>query len=268
MVKHSLIFLVCLLSLSCEVPSADTADFAFLNVEDAKLNGGFSGFTDVWFFRDGAVQGVYEMPRKIPVQIETAVNGLMQAGIRENGINSMPRAYPFVNNIEINPSLQKDEVLDLELDFTYLDIAKIRLDADFESDNLFGFDEDGIDSIGLQLSDGQGIIRLKGGELAEEGSRLVYNEIPTDGTAIFLEIEYRGTIDLDIGLIGIQGADIFKEYFVSLRSESDWKKAYINFTDLVLASKLEGYQVLLGADNSNSSQDAEVYVDNIKLLHF
>ena len=109
---------------------------------------------------------------------------------------------------------------------------------------------------------------LAAGQILEQATDLIYNELPSNGSPIFLEIDYRGDIDLDVGLIGVDGNDLFKDYFVSLRSENGWKKSYVNLTELVLASGFPGYQVLIGVDNSGGQSAKSVYIDNIKFLHF
>ncbi|GLR19390.1 hypothetical protein GCM10007940_40060 [Portibacter lacus] len=228
-----------------------------------------SAFTDVWMFQDGRSSGVYELPRKIPVVNNGSVSGSIQAGIRDNGINSSPRIYPFVDTYNFNLTPDEGEVIPLLPIFKYLETTNFRLVDDFNGAHQFGFDEDGVDSIRIEITDeGEGLIKLQPGELIQEATALVFNEIPQDGSPVYLEIDYKGNLDLDLGLIGITGESVFKDYFVSLRSENTWKKAYINFTDLIIASGFDGYQIVIGADNSINTTEAKIYIDNIKLLHF
>lgn len=267
--RTGFLVLVTLFSAACDVPSQKTASFSYMQIDEMKLGGTAGNFTDAWIFLDGQANGVYELPSRIPFVSDETVEVSIQAGIRENGIKSSPRVYPFVENFEISLDLEDGEEVLLTPVFNYLENVKIRLDSDFQDLDDFGFDEDGIDSIKIQVTeDGEGLIRLKGGQVLEEATLLVYNEFPKNGSPIYLEIDYRGNLDLDVGLIGISGGDLFKDYFVSLRSDFEWKKAFINFTDLVIASNFNGYQILLGADNSENTQEALIYIDNIKLLHF
>lgn len=266
--KYTIIIIMLFIAISCEIPSRNTAEFSFIEVQQMTLEGEMAGFSDLWLSVDGRSQGVYELPRKIPILSENEVIATLRPGIRDNGINSFPRAYPFVIPLEIPIDLSDGETELLAPDFSYTISTKCRLDADFSLMNPLTYDEDGVESISVALEEGRGVIRLKEGEVLEAGTAIVYNELPRDGSPIYLEIEYRGNRDLDIGLIGISGPEIFKEYFVSLRSENDWKKTYVNLTDLIIASNLNGYQVLIGVDNSEGSSDVEVFVDNIKLLHF
>jgi len=253
---------------ACSIPSSNTVSFSYIDIEEMNIASGKSDFRDAWLFIDGMANGVYELPRSIPLVTEGPISATIQAGIRQNGVASAPSVYPFVDNYEIDIDLEDGASLELSPVFNYLPNVRVRLDADFEGSNFFGFDEDGNDSTKILVMDGIGMIKLEGGTQLEEATALVYNELPINGSPIYLEIEYRGNLDLRVGLIGITGGEAFKEYFVSLRSENEWKKTYINFTDLVVASKLDGYQILLGVDNQENSSEGLVYVDNIKLLHF
>jgi hypothetical protein len=159
--------------------------------------------------------------------------------------------------------------------FEYRTESKFRLIEGFEGGNSFSFDEDGdlstfLDVTNLMASEGlkSGLINLSSGAILEQGSTLIYNGLPKNGSPIYVEIDYKGDLDLDFGLIGVQAEQMFKDYFVSLRSDINWKKTYINLTSLVEASNLEGYQLLIGADNSSGDGEIQIYVDNIKFLHF
>lgn len=281
---RKLFLLLSFLLFACEVPKVENASFAFVSISEIKLNSktieGSSNhnFKDAWVFVDGATIGVYELPRRIPIAIETAGQSTLlsiQAGIRDNGINSAPTVFPFVGNYEVNLDLTGGEELGLIPEFEYLEATIFRLIADFETSNLISFDEDGDSTTTLVISNeefstgiGSGKMAVAAGGIMEQASTLVYDDFPVNGSPIYVEIDYKGNMDLDLGLIGINGQQLFKDYFVSLRSSEEWKKTYINLTDLIIASNFEGYQLLLGIDNTNGGTEAQVYVDNIKLLHF
>ncbi len=279
-----LLILFLLTVLGCGIPDKEFPYVSYIEIEEMVLQprqdegAPTSNFRDAWLFLEGMTNGVYELPRKIPVISEDRSGEYdiaIQAGIRENGINSQTRVYPFVGNFEIKLSMIENEVTTVKPVFNYLDNVKFRLIADFESVNLFDFDEDGDSSNSLKMSNERAAFGDFSGKMApgadnfmEQASTQVYRQIPSDGSPVFIEIDYFGDLDLNVGIIGIEAGQSFKEYFVSLRSEELWKKAYINITDLIVNSKLDGYQIVLAVDNANGAGDERVYVDNIKLLHF
>ncbi len=269
---------------ACSIPSLNVSPISYIYIDKMVLETNSSegsnnhNFKDAWIYQEGKSIGIYELPKKVAIINQNQgmkINISFQAGIRDNGINSSSVVYPFVGNFETEIMLNEGMESNIMPKFRYLEATKFRMVADFEGVNLFGFDEDGDSTTNIVITDEtaasgvkSGKILLQPNEVVEEATKLVFNGIPTDGSPVYLEIDYKGNIDLNIGLIGISGDQIFKDYFVSLRSEKDWKKAYINFTELIVASNLNGYQVLLAADNSNSTLEGLIYVDNIKFLHF
>lgn len=269
---------------SCEVPRLDLSEISFININEMELKTNFDqgsnnhNFKDAWVFENGKSIGVYEIPRRVAIANEDPGREIpisIRAGIRENGVNSSLLFYPFIDVFNQNISLAANEEITIVPTFEYLPETKFRLIGDFENSNLFTFDEDKDTLTKIEITSDDfasggksGKIHLQAGQLLQQASTLVYNDIPLDGRPVYVEIDFKGNLDLDVGLIGIGGGQLFKDYFVSLRSENVWKKVYINLTELIVASNLEGYQLLLGADNSLNNSEAIIYVDNIKLLHF
>lgn len=285
MKRRILLILGCsFLIFGCGIPDRNIPYVSYIEIEKMRLitnqneGASTSNFRDAWLFLDGSTNGVYELPRKIPIISEDrsgAFDISIQAGIRENGINSQTRVYPFVGNYTSTIILEENETATIEPFFEYLANVQFRLNADFETVNLFDFDEDGNEGNQLVISSENAASGNKSGRMLpgsnnfmEQASTQVYRQIPSDGSPVFIEIDYFGDLDLNVGVIGIEAGQSFKEYFVSLRSEELWKKAYINITDLIVSSKLDGYQIVLGVDNPNGAGDERVFVDNIKLLHF
>lgn len=275
---------VLFLAISCDVPKVDQVPISYLNIEKMNListpNQGSdnNNFKDAWVFVNGKTIGVYELPRKIAIAGDEEGQDIslsIQAGIRDNGVNSAPTVFPFVGNYESILNLQEGEERSIVPEFKYLETTNFRLIADFEFDNLLTFDEDGDTTTSIIITEETASESLRSAKIAvpagkvfEQASTLVYNDLPKNGSPIYVEIDFKGNRELDIGLIGIEGEQLFKDYFVSLRSENGWKKSYVNLTELVLASGFPGYQVLIGVDNSGGQSAKSVYIDNIKFLHF
>lgn len=282
--NYSIIFIWGLIFLGCGIPDRAAPAIGYVEIKEMQLNvrsgEGDSGnnFRDAWIFLEGQSHGVFELPRVIPI-LEDA-NGYfpaitIQAGIRENGINSSPRVFPFVDNFEMVTGIIREDTIEVVPVFQYLEQIKFRLIADFELDNLFGFDEDGNEETFMVRTNERaasgfysGKFSVPSGSVMEQASTLIYRELPKNGSPIYLEIAYSGDADLEIGLIGIDGQSIFKEYFVALRAENEWKKTYINFTEFIVSSDLDGYQIVMGVNNTSGSEAVNVYIDNLKFLHF
>lgn len=232
---------------------------------------------DIWPFVDGLGLGVFELPRTIPVILnndETEFS--IFAGIRNNGNRSNTIIYPFYKNIEFSSSLSPSDREDLELEFEYRENAVFGFLENFEQDNRFVVDEDDDEMTSLQRTSTDAAHGVYAGALtvsAENPSLEVSNglpfSLPTDGSAVFLEIDYKGDTELVMGLIGVEGRQEFKKFIIVLVPQEDWQKIYVSLNEELLLSQLESYKLIFGIDISNRDlEQATVLIDNIKVVHF
>ena len=230
---------------------------------------------DIWPSSDGQSIGVFEIPIIFPVLDEDEETTLFyQAGIRRVGKTEDHTIYPFFNRIDVTRPFAPDSTITENLVFTYREETKVRFAESFEIQHIFAKEVD-LDSVtNLVIVDDDcaegncGLVTLtpENPEFAAATSEAFQN-VPLNGTPIYLELEYKTEINLSIGLQStINGTD-FEQYFVTLTPNETWNKVYIDMTEIVLASQLESYRILIGALNVTEGP-AEVRVDNIKFLHF
>ena len=102
-----------------------------------------------------------------------------------------------------------------------------------------------------------------------EGSTVLYSDRSgiAAGSRVFLELDYKNDIELQIGLITIEENLEFKNYKLVLKPQEDWNKVYVDFSNELLSSNLNKYRVVFGVVNP-TDEDKVVYLDNVKLLHF
>ena len=96
------VFLLCLIYYSsCSVLNQEEPVPSYVNIESIKLkttpNQGSAShkITDVWVFNDTEFLGMFPLPAKIPLLLYGEQNLTLQAGIKENGIGSTQKNYPF-----------------------------------------------------------------------------------------------------------------------------------------------------------------------------
>ena len=234
---------------------------------------------DVWVFNEGIDEGVFELPSQIPLlprnDSETSVIQI-SPGVRNNGINGAPIIYPFYTSFFFERPLTRGEVEVLDLEFKYRDDTKIVLNETFEFGNNFTFDEDGDPAsfMGVtteEVFEGQnaGHIQLRDSvDIAEVGTALTFTEWPTNGSPIFMELNFKTDIELVVGLAGELGSGSVKNYFFVLNPTEEWKKVYVDLTFIVLDSGLASYKVLFSAGLTEDQTEADIYIDNVKILHF
>jgi len=86
--------------------------------------------------------------------------------------------------------------------------------------------------------------------------------LPTGGTPIYLELNYKCNQPITVGVIGdgIESRDA-----ITINPSDDWNKIYIQLTSVVSTQPTySGYQVYIKA--TKSVDIPEIYIDNIKLI--
>ena len=149
---------------------------------------------------------------------------------------------------------------------------------DFESNNSFTEDLDGsnLTSATIQntnVFEGDYSLMLNVDEVNRDNqitTPLYYTDIPLDSRDVFLEFNYKSNLNFAVGLDAkILGADPVYNFGIYLSPE--WKKMYINLTDLIRESNAEdGYRIAfrLVHPGGSSTEKGFLYLDNIKLVHY
>ena len=232
---------------------------------------------DVWISADGVNLGVYPLPAQIPIIPNAPETDLIIfAGIRNNGIQSNPIIYPFYEKIERTENLRPPEELNLSLNFRYNTTAKFALIENFENSNIFTVDLDENPLTELKKSsddvmygNAAGMILLDDTNRTLQVATAKDFVLPVDGTAVFLEIDYKNDIDLLVGLIGVEEATFTKFFKLVLPPQEEWNKIYVDFSEDLANSQFSAYKVLFGAElNTDEVDKATILLDNIKLIHF
>jgi hypothetical protein len=260
------------------VPARITIPSVSVTPEDGQGSGSHK-IKDLWVFVNEFSLGVYELPQVIPIFRETDPSQItFFAGVRNNGAVGSPIQYPFYQPIQIDRSLEPGSEETLNLEFGYRPETVFEFVEDFENSNIFTFDEDGdedtfLEAFSVDPLEGQnsGFATFGENDTLEIATAFVYKDLPLNGTSIFLEMDYKCNVSLNVGLIGILDNAAFKNYKIVLRPQENWNKIYIDFTEDVLASQLDGYRVVIGAvydETETGGEPAEIGLDNLKFVHF
>lgn len=234
---------------------------------------------DVWVFNEGVDVGVFELPSEVPLlplEGEELSDIQISPGVRNNGIASAPFIYPFYTTKFFERPLTKGEVEVLDLEFAYRPDAKIVFNEGFEFGNNFGFEEDDDPNSFMDITttevfegDRSGYIRLQDTvNYIEVGTSTTFTEWPQNGSPIFMELNFKTDVELVIGLAGQLGNGNVKSYFLVLNPTEEWKKVYVDLTFQVFDSQLPSYKILLSAGLPEGQSEADIFVDNVKILHF
>jgi hypothetical protein len=278
--------------MSCDVinPAEDIPGYIYVPEFRLTVSPGLHGsaserITDVWLNVDGDFLGAYTLPALIPILEMGERELVLQAGIKENGINSTPDIYPFYNDFRLTFELKPNEVDTIRPSIRYSDFARFAFIEDFESSSQIFQDVRLGRADQLQISNAEvfegtasGHIRLDSlNPVLEVATTVRFNDLITRDPRVFLELNYKSEVPVVFGIIGNRPGGLPSNEVVLFEPgflpREDWNKIYFNLSTLIIEANQPEIQVVLQAfipiaDGSFSRSQANVWLDNIKLLHF
>ena len=235
-------------------------------------------FSDVWIYIDGKVIGVFELPCKIPVLVSGNCKVVLYPAIKNNGMASTKKIYPFVEPFETTLDLKEGETYTFNPVTKYFTNTQFTIE-NFETNSISYVKDASISSPNLNL-----VVVPNGpwgsyGQLAITSADSLWVGVsgpmflPKSGAEVYLEFDYKNTNSILTGLLEIQlgGAVIDHGGYTASRQKTDlqWKKIYLDLKEVV-SNTPNGYQyrqyLRMLLDPSLSS--SEVSIDNIKVVHF
>jgi hypothetical protein len=228
--------------------------------------------TDVWVYVNGQALGAYELPCTFPVLAEGNADIIISPGIMRNGIADKRAAYAFYSSYKITDKLIPLVTDTIVPSFNYLSGIQYKLIEDFEIGCAFT----------NNLGSDTGIIRASRADAIFEGTygQIVldaahpYSEVlnstalvlPTDGTPIFAELNYKNDIPFTVGVVGTVTGSLVKYWQVTLNPKTSWNKVYVDLTDVVAGLRGTSYQLMFKATLPSDKTTAEINLDNIKII--
>ena len=152
------------------------------------------------------------------------------------------------------------------------------LNADFETGNEFVDNRDTIAAsfVSRTMTDpfegeysGE-IILSHDAYFIEVANAISMNDLPTDGTPTYLELQYKCESEFAIGILGLSlNGQTFPNFFYLVKPTETWNMLYIELTDMLSASDFPSYKILFrSAYPSNSTEpEVKIYLDNVKVVH-
>ena len=256
-----------------------------LIITDASTQGsGSTNIKDAWITVDGQLIGTNNLPALLPVILDEAFTQhdiRIAAGILDNGITSTRTRYPFYLPYEITKELSPGEI-DTLSPFVYYDSdATIRWIEDFDQNGIsLGGDKDNNEDTFIEKTQEQVFEGTNSGKLIFDDSTnlcavessLQFTNLQPDGTSfpVYLEMDYRTDVNIEIALTMYQNSILIDtDYIGGVKSSTGaWKKVYFNFTERVLGTGADEFGLVFRSFKNDSVPDPNVYIDNIKLLHY
>lgn len=287
---YTAIFLLILLN-SCEIINPVEKTPAFIKVDSVKLITDYSAegssshnIVDVWHYVNGEILGAFNYPSRIPSLITGNVILNTQAGIKLNGVSDTRVPYPFYKAYIDTIMLTPGNIIEVYPVFSYDPSAQFSWIEDFEAagislektlisdttiNEVSNPDEIFRNTHDLsEINRYSGLVHLTGNASTFDIQTIDKFILPKNGNYVFLELNYKVSTNVVVGLVANYSSTIKKYPIVILNPTTTWKKIYINLTLVVSReTSAQNFQVYFtGTKDANHTED-KLYFDNIKLIH-
>lgn len=244
--------------------------------------------TDGWVYVGNEFIGAFDLPKTIPVLHAGEKSIIIDAGIKENGINATPDLYTFYERYTETRTLVPGETITVKPSTTYdVEITNMNFQEFFDDilagNHQFKFDLDGNPNTKIEIGNsvvkegaGSGSVYLDvdNPQFAVGSNYILVPENPGEPT--YIEMDYQTDVPLVVGLAGYGISDefIFSEVNLGVNPKSEWNKIYFNVTEKLYQLSILGsanYRIIIQAQIPRENgeftlENAEIYLDNIKLV--
>lgn len=225
--------------------------------------------TDAWVYLDNDLIGAFELPAMFPVLADGEHNLKVKAGIKMNGISDLRLDYPFYTTHEQSVTLSRGAVTEVSPSVTYRTNTVFAWMENFEGTGT------SIDSIqgpnivqdASNPFEGNkcGMITLSGTNISFEIRSANGFNIPTDGRAVFLELNYLSTHDFNVGVVADGNEHRITQ---GIHGNLTWNKIYVNITPEINRQPVtNSYKIFFSMLKPDQSETAVFRIDNIKLIY-
>ncbi len=280
--KHySILFFIGIIFFSCSKEKYEATVPAYISIPSITLTTDYttegsasSNITDAWVFINDDLVGVYELPAKFPVLKEGNVSVKVFAGIKDNGIAASRVRYLMYDPHVEQVNLTATDTVEIKANIAYNSNVKFTWLENFEKATTSFLYHDKSDTIfnkqATVVKEGiySGQIFLEDEMDFFEATSIPFTNIPLGGN-VYLEMDFKTNELLFVGVY----LDDEQHSHITLNTTDDWKKIYLNLKEVTKkkrnATELKVYIGLKEEGNVifNTSQP-EIYIDNIKLVHY
>ena len=236
-------------------------------------------FRDVWLYIDDQMIGCFQTPFKIPILKEGNVNIKIYPAVRNNGIATDKKIYPFMNVYEINSKLVKNQTLTVNPVTSYVNNSNFWIE-DFEDASIKIQDDPNTSLASLFISS-DNLTPFNGFNygkvvLTELDSIWVANtteQLPiAKNKPCFMEVDYYNTNSFVQGFLALNSnGSIYQDnagFNEQPVSTVKWKKMYIELTELI-GNSTNGSNFIQTFKAKLDSLQTETFIciDNIKIVY-
>jgi hypothetical protein len=224
--------------------------------------------SDVWVEVGADNLGAYEMPCNFPVLQENNVRFVVSAGVLESAQSGLRVIYPFYTPDTFSFAAARGEQYNHTPTFAYKDATTFSFIDDFDSGNKFtGMTPIELPDSNVKYGTRCGMLTVTT-DSAKEAKLIDEYDLP-EGQQIWLEVDYKCDVPFYIGYYANYGSGSDDRYpILFVNPKSTWNKVYVNLTNYIVQTQATTYQIYFEALRPYNTAGGNVYIDNVKLLHF
>jgi len=277
-----LIFISSFFLSSCEIINPEEEVPSYIRVEsislvaDSTTQGSASHrITDTWLYVDNQPLGVYEMPVSIPVLAEGTHAISVRAGIIVNGIASSRVYYPFYAFYNDTVNLTRGSIITISPVVNYFSGTVFSLQESFNGPGYDIIATAASDTNYYVINDSINSFEGPAGAVYLDANHLVFECEPDDSlqlpinNPVYMELNYKSNTDFSIGMHAVTSQQTYNIFVLNIRATTVWKKIYINLSEgITFYPNALGFKPYIHLERNSAIGDAQLFFDNIKVVHF
>jgi hypothetical protein len=102
-----------------------------------------------------------------------------------------------------------------------------------------------------------------------EGASYEAFELPTDGTPVIIEMNYKTNTMFTVGVFAQSATQIIQDPIIYINPKEAWNKIYINLTNKLwqASDDIIDFKIFFGAVLQSDVTESVILIDNIKLIY-
>jgi hypothetical protein len=255
--------------------------YTFETAADNSQGANTHAINDMWITENGTLRGTIGVPSLLPIQTHGLTEIRIDAGVNNTGQTNSRVAYPFMASYYQTKDLKPGVIDTIIPVFKYVNGTGFKFIEDFdrvtrsykfnsyyfmEGDTVLPVD----DKDTLRQGDFCGKVVMPSAQTLAQLVTSEEYELPGYGAPVYLEIDYKSNLPLDIGYYYIEpnSNPSAPKSVVGTYETSTWKKLYVDMSGEISVRKPgTKYIMYIGIYNIDHITPL-VYIDNIKLLYF
>ncbi len=230
--------------------------------------------TDVWVEANTDNVGAFGVPCNIPVLQENDVRFVVSAGVKESGQSGVRVIYPFYTTDTFSIVGVRGEHYSHKPNFSYVSGTQFAFTENFDFTNSFE------PSANFTLATGADVDPVYGGSRclkltvsSLDSSKMVTSigayDLP-EGLEVWLEVDYKSEVPFYIGFNGyFTGSSVaYAVPVLFVNAQPKWNKVYVKLSSLMGNLRADTYKIYFEALRPYGTSGGNVYIDNVKLVHF